>query len=529
LQKNLPTPYQKDINELLGKGEILMPNNWDMIRTLGDSKPFRFLHGIEIEYFLLDENYHPTNRKEKLEALIRNIFQKIKNDLKTNEKIRKKIKSIAFEDRDSLNARGNKDDAQKICTISVQYRQNKFNFTSKKIDIVGKDTHLGTGGFITLELVTPPCADVEELVWWLKTLQHTTLTACKELKLHFFPMASHPAVKDNYCGEHHHIGVPDKKNRLKIYNTIRYFLPILSVMSYTSFSPEIPENLDFRHGFNEIKMNNQVIRSIRLTNTSQIRPVPPINVFSLKKFAENCKVSIESCRMVDLYPFTKYESIEIRLFDTSISIARTIATAVLLQAISLYALDIDNKMMFLLNKIVTINFYKYFRQEIIKTGLITVQKARKMYMSLKSEIEHACSLCRNHKSCGKKKLPNLSCEFEAKNQIYHNLISLIVFPNRFKSKIHPEIPRINTKTLFELMLELLTPYLKKMELTQNLALKSFRASLNLKKEPSLYYFYHFKKSGPDINKFFKHCEEIQARIFNEKQSLGIYYDPLLKS
>jgi len=70
-----------------------------------------------------------------------------------------------------------------------------------------------------------------------------------------------------------------------------------------------------------------------------------------------------------------------------------------------------------------------------------------------------------------------------------------------------------------------------MGLSQNLALKAFQASLNLKKEPSLFVLYNFQKFQKRENKLeefgnFFSC--IQEKIINENSKWGPYYDPLFE-
>ncbi|MHA1384606.1 MAG: hypothetical protein ACTSR3_12700 [Candidatus Helarchaeota archaeon] len=502
-------------------------NYWNLIDIKGDGIDFPYLHGIEMEYFLLDNNFEPVNDNELLEKIVKNNYRQFDELFKQNSMIKNKIVSFDLERKEDLRMRVSDEEAyKKICTISIRYKQKKYNLISELIDIVGKDTHFGN--FITLELVTPPCDSIIELKWWLFALLKVTHESCKKFGLNFLNLASHPKIPSNFCGEHHHIGIPNKNQRLKIYNVMRYFLPLLSIISYNSFPPVLPIKLDFDKRIQDIRFSNQIIRSYRLKNTQQIKPVPPIENFYLDDFAKKSGLDINTSRMVDLYPFTKYDSLEVRIFDTQISISRTLSIAILLQAICQFALGLDDKLIKLLNRVIDIRYYNNIRLNLIKTGFITPQKPRQIYLNIQKEIEALCYFCKNNKNCDKKNLEKLSCNFEAENSIDHNLISLLFFPRRFKGYNQIEHQKINAKLQLELLLKILEPHLSSMRISHNVSLRSLEASIKLKIEPSMYNLYLFFKLNSNLKEFCKTYLKIKEKMLNKEEKWGEYYDPLLE-
>ncbi len=376
-------------------------NYWNLLDTYGDTKDFKYLHGVEMEYFLLDENFQPVNSNEKLKQLVDETYKIIKYKMGSDSKYWHKIVNIEIGTETKLKLRPNKKDINKIKTIFIEIEQKKYGLMSGPIDIIGKDTNLGTGNFITLELVTPPCANVKELKFWLKTILFSTQEACDKINLKFLLLAGHPSIEKNYCGEHHHIGINDINKRIKIYNVLRLFLPYLTVLSFSYFEKPKNRYLEIQEDEFKTKINNQFIRGWRLKNTSQIKPIAPFKGTTKQEFAQSVSLDTDSCRMVDMYPFTDYNTLEVRIFDTQISIARTIATAVILQAICHLALDTEKIVVDFLNKILTKNLYENLRLDFINKGLSSFQRAP-FYRSLQEDIKSACKFCLNSKKCDRK-------------------------------------------------------------------------------------------------------------------------------
>ncbi|MHA1756434.1 MAG: hypothetical protein ACTSVV_06675, partial [Promethearchaeota archaeon] len=191
-------------------------NYWNLFETPGDEKTLPFLHGIEMEYFLLDSDFKPITDVDIFIKLVQNFFHVLSEKIEKERWIKSKVKEMKFESIDDLKKRYECNNCyKKISTVSIKYKQKKIDIN--KIDIIGKDTNTSTNNF-TLELVTPPCSSVKELTWWVHNLLKITYLECKKLHLSFLPLASNPSIDDNFCGEHHHIGINLSSERKKIYN-----------------------------------------------------------------------------------------------------------------------------------------------------------------------------------------------------------------------------------------------------------------------------------------------------------------------
>jgi len=507
-------------------------NYWNLLDTYGDTKDFKYLHGVEMEYFLLDENFQPVDNNEKLTELIDETYKIIKLKIDTDTKYCNKILNLEIGTEAKLKLRPNNKDKDKIKTIFIEIRQKKHGLSrSAPIDIIGKDTNLGTGNFITLELVTPPCANVKELKFWLKTILFSTQEACNKIGLKFLLLAGHPSIEKNYCGEHHHIGIKDTTRRIKIFNVLRLFIPYLTILSFSYFEKPKNKHLEIQEDEFKTKINNQFIRGVRLKNTAQIKPVAPFLGTTKHDFAESVNLDFSSCRMVDMYPFTDYNTLEVRIFDTQISIARTIASAVILQGICLLALDVDNTIVDFLNKILTKNLYGNLRLDCINKGLSSFQRAR-FYRVLQEDIKKACKFCLNSNKCDRKELKELKCNFVMNNELSHNLISLLLFPRRFimHNKFYGETHnKITTKDSIKQILYLINPYLIKMNLNQTISLKVIERTLKAGFEPSMYWMIQYKKHESDLTGFYQKILNYQDKMREDKQNKWrTYYDPFLE-
>lgn len=508
-------------------------NYWNLLELEGESKKFKYLHGIEMEYFLLDKDLSPVKSNKPLKALVDEAFPLVKDKIKANKKYQEKVKKLGIGSYDTLKHRSSDRDLKKIRTIFLEYQQKDYDLKSNEIDILGKDTNIGTGGFITLELVTPPCCCVNELKWWLKTLLKSTIIACKTLDLELLFNAGHPKIKRNYCGEHHHVGIPYEDQKLKIYNIMRLFLPLISIFTYSHFEDPKNQKLNINQHVFSTKISNQFIRGSRLKNTNQIKPVAPLNNLNKEEFSQKIGLNLESCRMVDMYPFTDFNTLEIRIFDTQISIIRTISVAIMLQAICRLSLCLSNTYIRVLNKIFPLKLYNLIRREYIKNGFLSIQKSR-LYNSFYNQIKNICAYCVNNNSpkCNKKKLKNLKCKFRSQDLLFHNLVSYLLFPKRFllNGRYYGSIEKkITAKDSFKQFLYLIKPFLIEMGLNNFLSLKVIRNTLRANFSPSMYWLIEYQKNNFDLEKYFKQVLKHQERVLNEEKTIwGIYYDPYLK-
>lgn len=246
--------------------------------------------------------------------------------------IREKVKGIEI-----------KQDKAKNDAVHVSYEMP--DGTVGEFPVIGKDSHV-TFETNILEIQTPPCQYLKELEWWLYTVFRLSSEAIEEMGigLNIVSTGLNPVeeyVKGVSFGDHHHIGVKDEHQRIAAYNMLRNFLPHFIALSANSPLENATDKVV------DIKFNpkNSIISrleplSIRLEkNTGQLALVPElaqgedVNIF-MKKID---RVDQKSARMVDLYPFTRFGTIELRYFDTQLSVSDRISYAVMLQALALKA------------------------------------------------------------------------------------------------------------------------------------------------------------------------------------------------
>ncbi|MEA2070097.1 MAG: glutamate-cysteine ligase family protein [Asgard group archaeon] len=310
-----------------------------------------FSHGIEIENFIT------TKRGDILEEgkILVDVWDQMFSDAYTFLKglqsssakipniIKKKIKKIS---KKKVERHGK----------TIQYIQMEYKFNGKisKINIFGPDPNISQITWL-LELVTPPCEYLEELEWWIRLLYQA---ATKNLKKgHFIqPIGFNPYQKEYRagvtCGEHHHLGnFQTKKERMFAYNMIRAFLPHLIAISNTS--PFVEGRPTGRTVLKKGKDGRTLIlapdcvRSFRLReNTGQLGPNIPdylpyaTNHLAKNVFSKHVRKEIPDDRYVDLYPFTDYETIECRFFDTQYDSSIRRVLILLLQALALKGVNL---------------------------------------------------------------------------------------------------------------------------------------------------------------------------------------------
>ncbi|UCE09668.1 MAG: hypothetical protein JSW61_11930 [Candidatus Thorarchaeota archaeon] len=217
----------------------------------------------------------------------------------------------------------------------------------REYTLVGHDPNVTSLTWI-LEVASPPCTTLEELAWWVQTLiavSHESIP--EESRAILVSTGLNPTqeyLKNLSFGEHHHILGPDIDDgtRLAVYNMIRNHIPHLIALSVNSpFENKKPTN--------NVSVDDEgrtiaprCLRSIRLhRNTTQMGPtsefefIPHLEEPDKEGFARHVNRSF--ARMVDVYPFTDYGTIEVRVFDTQLSVPRRIGIALLLQALALKA------------------------------------------------------------------------------------------------------------------------------------------------------------------------------------------------
>ncbi len=237
---------------------------------------------------------------------------------------------------------------RKLKFIFVYYKLGKEVI---KVNVFGPDPNISQITWL-LELVTPPCEYLEELDWWVSTLYESTMAGLEKLepKVVLLPIGLNP-MEERFrsglsCGSHHHIGIPDKKEKIAVYNMFRNFVPHLIALSATS--PFINQKPNGTPKVRDLNDRKQIIgrytHSNRLANnTGQIGPNIPEYLPILKEsdtieqFSNYVKKTPPDDRMVDVYLFTEYNTIELRFFDAQPFPENRLAIVLLLQALALKA------------------------------------------------------------------------------------------------------------------------------------------------------------------------------------------------
>ena len=213
-------------------------------------------------------------------------------------------------------------------------------------EVVGRDAH-GVGTTYILELVTPPCRYVEELLWWLSGLQRICCDVLdgkhKDVRLISIGLnPAQPYSEGISFGDHHHIGLPDEPTRRAAYNMLRAHVPHLIALTANSpiYKGTVPPiRWDGSHPIQFASRTDPL--SIRLQqNIGQLGPVGATYLPYLREgdgpaeFTSAVrKASPADARLVDVYPFTRFGTIEVRFFDAQLSIIDRVAMALILQAL----------------------------------------------------------------------------------------------------------------------------------------------------------------------------------------------------
>ena len=337
-----------------------------------------YSHGIEIENHLALKDNGTVLVGNNLLILWNTMFEKayeylkdLKDKKKAPPEILAKIVKIEVEEVDKHE--------RVIKFVFIHYKLGKETI---KVNVFGPDPNISQITWL-LELVTPPCEYLEELEWWIAILYEAAMVGLKnqEPKVVLFPIGLSP-MEERFrsglsCGSHHHIGISDKKEKIAVYNMFRNFVPHLIALSASSpFINQAPKGTP---KIREINGHKQVIgrftHSNRLANnTGQIGPNIPEYLPILKdtdgkeQFSQYVKKTPPDDRMVDVYPFTDYNTIELRFFDAQPFSENRLATVLLLQALALKAKSlVKNK-----TPVPTINSSILFenRQKSIEMGLL---------------------------------------------------------------------------------------------------------------------------------------------------------------
>lgn len=227
--------------------------------------------------------------------------------------------------------------------IAVSYRMHG----SKNIEIMsfGPDPNISQVTWI-LELVTPPCETMEELGWWIRSLYRVALNSLPSgygiISIGFNPREAEYRSGVTF-GDHYHIGISDTRDRLAAYNLLRCFIPHLIALAVDSpFINEAPTgNVKVKKAPKVFILSQNSVRSLRLSfNKGQMGPVdkdhyiPYLERFDRRIFDKVVNREAPDDKFVDMWPFTDYGTIEMRVFDTQFSVARRLALIAIIQTLA---------------------------------------------------------------------------------------------------------------------------------------------------------------------------------------------------
>ncbi|TFG17012.1 MAG: hypothetical protein EU533_08590 [Promethearchaeota archaeon] len=305
--------------------------------------PFPFTHGIEMELIIADDNgeYPPGDEmvfrmreivKDAIRIMDEILYEGRRDFLPVPDYIRSKVTARPY----------GREDLEKGYAMDIRYRLPSG--VEVDIDTFARDGNVTAVTYI-LELVTPPCEYVEELAYWASTL---FLLAKNTLPndLHIIASAINPAAKEYMRGlsqaDHSHIGSFDSDlEKVQAYCMIRNFLP--HIIALTCNSPIINKKpTDVVKIVNNRITAPNCVRSLRLkSNITMLSNNDPNHFIPYITDAEPNtvnyflqviqKASLEDGRFQDVFPFTDWNTIEVRISDAQISICRRIGIALLLQ------------------------------------------------------------------------------------------------------------------------------------------------------------------------------------------------------
>ncbi|MFW9846340.1 MAG: hypothetical protein ACFFD6_06310, partial [Candidatus Thorarchaeota archaeon] len=302
-------------------------------------KHLPFVHGVEVELQVIKKDGSWIKGEEIL-----NIFDKLISNAKflLDKRIQaSRVKSVKRKYRKSRQT----EEGERGSRVVVLYED--ATGTPKEFTLIGHDPNVTSLTWI-LEVATPPCTSIEELAWWIQTLIAVSYESLpKESRAILISTGLNPTqeyLKNLSFGEHHHILGPDIDDnvRMGVYNMIRNFIPHLIAISVNSpFENKSPTD--------EVEVDEKgrtraprCKRSIRIErNTTQLGPtnefelIPYMMQPDKEAFARHVNRSYS--RMVDMYPFHQLGTVELRIFDTQLSVPRRVGIALLLQALALKA------------------------------------------------------------------------------------------------------------------------------------------------------------------------------------------------
>ncbi len=305
--------------------------------------PLPFTHGIEMELIIADDNgnYPPGDEmvfrmkeivKDAIKIMDQILYEGRSDFLPVPDYIRQKVLARPW----------GRDDIEKGYAMNIRYA---LGDSSVDIDAFARDGNVTAITYI-LELVTPPAEYVEELAYWASTL-FLLAKATLPKDLHIIASAINPATTSYQRGlsqaDHSHLGTfQSETEKIQAYCMIRNFIP--HIIALTCNSPIINNKpTDVVKVINGRITAPNCVRSLRLKNNITMLSNNDPNHFipyltstdqnSMSYFLQVVqKASLEDGRFQDVFPFTDWGTIEVRVSDAQISICRRIGVGMLLQA-----------------------------------------------------------------------------------------------------------------------------------------------------------------------------------------------------
>ncbi|MBS3817278.1 MAG: hypothetical protein KGY76_06925 [Candidatus Thermoplasmatota archaeon] len=299
-------------------------------KDLSELTELPFTHGIEIELQVVRENWRWVGGDQ-----MTIVFEEILNEA------RGRISRLRNEADDLIRKKWTEEPVIKEDSKGYEAVHIEYGSENRSYSLLGKDSHVALKTNI-LEIQTPPCEYLEELEWWIYNLYRISHEVVEGLDIGATVLSIGTNPVEEYSkgvsfGEHHHLGIEDEDLRKEVYNTFRYFTPHL-----IGISSDSPFLASMEPRFTSNEMGNFVILSpsysMRLEkNNEQFRTSPYLPISKGKDhLKKKLKRTGESLRMIDIYPYTRFGTIEVRLFDTQLTTMDRISLAIILQVLALY-------------------------------------------------------------------------------------------------------------------------------------------------------------------------------------------------
>ena len=327
--------------------EVHIPERpWsEMLADVEHWTPLPFTHGIEMELIIADDNgnYPPGDEmvfrmkeivKDAIKIMDEILYDGRADFLPVPEYIHQKVLARPY----------GKDDIEKGYAMDLRYSLPDGSHVD--IDAFARDGNVTAITYI-LELVTPPCEYVEELAYWASTL-FLLAKATLPKDLHIIASAINPATKEYMRGvsqaDHSHLGsFGSELEKVQAYCMIRNFIP--HIIALTCNSPILNNKpTDVVKIVNNRITAPNCVRSLRLKyNTSMLSNNDPKHFIPYLTASDGNaqnyflqtvqKASLEDGRFQDVFPFTDWGTVEVRISDAQISICRRIGIALLIQTL----------------------------------------------------------------------------------------------------------------------------------------------------------------------------------------------------